>query len=58
MSTGKSRTTSVVPVSAVSGGKPVSLSTMRSQQQTVKMVPIAPASPAVRTVRITNVFSF
>ncbi|XP_021922327.1 protein lin-54 homolog isoform X3 [Zootermopsis nevadensis] len=50
MSTGKSRTTSVVPVSAVSGGKPVSLSTMRSQQQTVKMVPIAPASPAVRTV--------
>jgi hypothetical protein len=55
MSTGKSRATAVVPVSAVSGGKPVALSAMRSQQQTVKMVPIAPATPAIRTVRITNV---
>lgn len=54
MSTGKSRATAVVPVSAISGGKPITLSGVRSQQQTVKMVPIAPATPAIRTVRITN----
>jgi hypothetical protein len=53
MSTGKSRATTVVPVTAVSGGKPVAVSAMRSQQQTVKMVPIAPATPAIRTVRTT-----
>jgi hypothetical protein len=52
MSTGKSRATAVVPVSAVSGGKPIALAAMRTQQQAVKMVPIAPATPAIRTVRI------
>lgn len=50
MSTGKSRTAAVVPVSAVTGGKPIALSTMRTQQQTLKMVPIAPATPAIHTV--------
>jgi len=54
MSAGKSRATAVVPVSAVSGGKPITLAAMRTQQQTVKMVPIAPATPAIRTVRITD----
>lgn len=51
MSTGKSRAAAVVPVSVVSGGKPIALAAMRTQQQTLKMVPIAPASPAIRTVR-------
>jgi hypothetical protein len=54
MSTGKSRATAVVPVSAISGGKPIALAAMRTQQQAVKMVPIAPATPAIRTVRITD----
>lgn len=54
MSTGKSRATTVVPVTAVSGGKPIALAAMRTQQQAVKMVPIAPATPAIRTVRITD----
>ncbi|XP_069699599.1 protein lin-54 homolog [Periplaneta americana] len=49
-STGKSRAATVVPVSAMSGGKPIALAAMRTQQQTVKMVPIAPATPAIRTV--------
>ncbi|KAJ9581773.1 hypothetical protein L9F63_003842, partial [Diploptera punctata] len=47
ISTGKSRAATVVPVSA---GKPITLATMRTQPQTVKMVPIAPATPAIRTV--------
>jgi hypothetical protein len=51
MSTGKSRTATVVPVSAVTGGKPITLATMRAQPQTVKMVPIAPAAPTNRMVR-------
>lgn len=54
MSTGKSRATTVVPVSAVSGGKPIALAAIRTPQQAVKMVPIAPATPAIRTVRITD----
>jgi hypothetical protein len=54
MSTGKSRATAVVPVSAISGGKPIALAAMRTQQQAVKMVPIAPATPTIRTVRITD----
>lgn len=54
LSTGKSRATTVLPVNAVSGGKPIALAAMRTQQQAVKMVPIAPATTAVRTVRITD----
>jgi hypothetical protein len=52
MSTGKSRAATVVPVSAVTGGKPIALATMRTQQQTLKMVPIAPATTTIHTVKI------
>ncbi|PSN52120.1 hypothetical protein C0J52_04310, partial [Blattella germanica] len=50
-STGKSRAATVVPVSAVSGGKPIALAAMRTQPPTVKMVPIAPATPTIRTLQ-------
>jgi hypothetical protein len=52
MSTGKSRAAAVVPVSAVTGGKPIALAAMRTQQQTLKMVPIAPATTAIHTVEM------
>nr|CAD7260187.1 unnamed protein product [Timema shepardi] len=49
----KPRTTTVFPVNAVTGvsaPKPLAITTVRNQPQALKVVPIAPATSAIRTV--------
>ncbi|CAG2058280.1 unnamed protein product [Timema podura] len=53
----KPRTTTVFPVNAVTGvsaPKPVAITTVRNQPQALKVVPIAPATSAIRTARHTH----